>query len=148
MAVFTGKLTGAHAGPMTRWRPRVFFILNRATIHGGTLVVDQPVEARLDGLNWSVNVEPTYTGEFYRVEVWYFNDFDDLVDKRTIYKEIQVSEQGGDLGGSVNAILSPDSVVVSLTEPQMEWSFWLQAAIGDPDDGVSTGSGDLYMRKA
>lgn len=147
MAIVTGKLSGAHSGAMTRWNPRVFFVLNRATLHEGTLVVDQPVEATVNGLNFSVNVEPTYKDEFYRVEVWYFDEFQNVVDKRTIYKNITVADGGGDLFGSENAVMSPDSVVVALDEPQSEWSFWLQATTGDPDDGVSTGSGDLFVRR-
>lgn len=149
MALMTFNLTDIGEESLAGRRPRVWWMLNRTTLHdGGTVVVNVPKEATLNGTRGSINVAPTAHGEWYTIRVEVRDEYSDrLVYTRDLDRKIEVPEEGGDLSGSTAISIGPDRVLVQLETPtDTTWPFWLQAAIGDPDPGTSTGSGDLYRR--
>ena len=146
MPVMTGGLVDAGQAPMTGLRARMFWVLNRSTLHAGIVVASRPIEAIITGERFSINVEPTGVGEWYTIQVQWVNADGDPVGWTDLDRKIQVPEEGGDLSGTSSVIISPDKVYVSLYAPNDAFPYWLQAAIGDPDAGTSTGSGDLYRR--
>lgn len=144
MAVMTGNLLDAGQVPMAGLRARMWWVLNRTTLHQGGVVVARPIEASITGDRFSVNVEPTGAGEFYTIRVEWLDPEGRPWGWTELDRRIEVPEEGGDLSGSTAVVITPDRVAVSLEQPEQDFPFWLQAAIGDPDPGTSTGSGDLY----
>lgn len=149
MPLVTGRLTDSSEQSISGLRPRVLFHLNHATLHGDTVIVGHPVEANLNGLLFSINLAPTAKNEFYTVEVRYLDPTGAASARpwsQIIHQHVEVTESGGPIGGQGGVWATPDTVTVSLTEPEDENEFWLQAAIGDPDPGTDTGPGDFYRR--
>lgn len=144
MALVTGSLTDAGEQQMAGLHARLTFTLNRTTLHGSTIVVNRPIPAQVTADRFSVNLEPTAIGEHYTIAVEWFDPSGRLVQWRTLDRTIQVPDTGGDIGGGGAVIITPDTVAVALDEPTDGSPFWLDAAIGDPNPGTSTGSGDLY----
>lgn len=144
MAIVTGELLDASESSMTGLSVRMLFTLNRSAVYGDTVVVSRPIEATITGTRFSVNLMPTALNDYYEVRIEWFDASGKLVQWRDIPNRIQVPENGGDIGGGVPIIITPDTVAVQLAQPVDGSPFWLEASIGDPDPGVSTGSGDLY----
>lgn len=144
MAIVTGELVDASESSMTGLSVRMLFTLNRSALYGDTVVVARPVPANITGTRFSVNLIPTALNDFYTIRIEWLDSAGKLVQWRELPDRVQVPENGGDIGGGVSIIITPDTVAVQLTQPTDRSPFWLEASIGDPDPGVSTGSGDLY----
>lgn len=146
MPVMTGNIVTAGERPLGDLSPRVLWYLNKGTRHGSTIIVDEPAVAVVNGSRFSVNVAATGVGEWYTVVAQWLDGAGRVLRTLVLDERVAVPEQGGELGGGSGEWITPDSVTVSLGEPTVPTPFWLQAAIGDPDPGTSTGSGDLYRR--
>lgn len=146
MPVMTGNIVTAGERPLGDLAPRVLWYLNKGTRHGSTIIVDEPAVAAVNGTRFSVNVAVTGPGEWYTVVAQWLDGDGQVLRSLVLDEQVQVPERGGELGGGTGDWITPDSVVISLEEPETPTPFWLQAAIGDPDPGTSTGSGDLYRR--
>lgn len=144
MAIVTGELMDPSESSMTGLSVRMFFILNRSALYGDTVVVSRPIPANITGTRFSVNLIPTSLNDFYTIRIEWLDSAGKLVQWRELPDRIQVPENGGDIGGGVPIIITPDTVAVQLVQPVDGSPFWLEASIGDRDPGVSTGSGDLY----
>lgn len=144
MPVITGRLSDVSQRPISGLRPRMFWKLSRPALHGGTFITSFRVEATVTGDQWSVNVEPTYRGEFYVVEVEYYDPEGRVPTIVDVFPQrVQVGEAGGPLGELPSATLSPESVWVGLEPPESTgYSWWLEATVADPD---SSGPGILHV---
>lgn len=142
MAVMTGQVTGADQASMAGLSPRMVWVPSRTMLHDGTLVVATEVEAKITGTRFSVNVEPTHSGEWYTIRVDYLDAVTGkLVRWEELDRKIEVPAEGGDLSGSLAVSISPDRVYIGLEPPEQDWPFYLNAKI---ENGVDTGSGDLF----
>lgn len=145
MPTVTGELTDINGGALAGLRPRMWWRLNRPALHGGQFITAHRREAQVTGRRFAAQLEQTFSGEFYSVEVEYF---DPEGKRATVFEvwpqRIPVDEKGGELGSLPGAVLAPDSTWVGLEEPTPEYSWWLKATVGDPDTGVLTGPGDLF----
>lgn len=144
MAIVTGSVVDASEASMTGRSVRLLFTLNKTSLYGDTVVVNRPIPAQITGERFSVNLTPTALDDFYTIRIEWLDSAGKLVQWRELSDRIQVPENGGDIGGGVSVVITPDTVAVQLAQPVDGSPFWLEASIGDPDPGVSTGSGDLY----
>lgn len=147
MPFFSGDLTDAAEKSISELRPRMLWILNRTTVHGSTVIVSHPVEATINGQTWSINLAPTDVGEWYRVELQYFDpdpDSNRLMWVQELWRNVEITDTGPDFAGTGGGWATPDTTAVQTEEPAPPTPWWLDAQIGDPDPGTSTGSGDFY----
>lgn len=145
MPTITGELTNLAGNDIAGLQPRMWWRLNRPALHGNRFVTALKHEATITGNRWAAKLEPTYHGEFYSVQVEYF---DPHGERPSIYEvwpqRIQIGDKDGDLGGLPGAVLAPDSTWVGLETPPDGYFWWLEATVGDPDTGELTGPGNLY----
>lgn len=146
MALLTGEITDISQRSIADLDLEIWFELNRSTQHENRLITRHPVRATVQGAAWSVNLEPTFSGDYYTILLVYVDPWSREMRYRDVLPQrVLVPEEGGTLGGLPSAVMSPDTVIVQATEPARQSGFWLDATIGDPDPGVSTGSGDFYV---